>query len=143
MKKGGILFIIVGTCLFLLTGCNSKTILKCNKSAENFERYFNLSFTGNKINALNLQYTINLSEYSDNQIDALNSQDLCNELKTEVEDFKESLTDCNQKLEDNKLNILANFDVDKISSDQLSKMQTPEDAKKDLEKSGYSCKIEK
>ena len=143
MKKSVILFCFVSACFFLLTGCDNKTILKCTMNSNGVDTNFNIGFNGNKIEKMDLQYLMDLTNYSDSQIDVLKDQDFCIGLKSDMEEFKEAFANCNQKLEDKKLNIVADFDVNKISSSQLSKMQTPENAKKDLENSGYKCTIEK
>lgn len=143
MKKGILLFGIAGASLLLLTGCENKSTLKCNMSQSGVDVNFNVGFKGNKIDNMSLQYLMDVSSLSDSEVSALKGQDLCSGLKEDIDEFKEAFTDCKQNLEDKKLSIDATFDVNKIAGDQLSKMQTPEDAKKDLENSGYTCKIEK
>lgn len=142
MKKGILLFGIAGACL-LLTGCGNKATLKCNMNSSGVDINFNIDFKGNSIDAMDLKYAMDLSDFSDSQIDILKNQDLCSGLKEDMDEFKDAFADCKQELNDKKLNISAKFNVDKISSEKRDKMQTPEDAKKDLESSGYKCTIEK
>ena len=142
MKKGILLFGIAGACL-LLTGCGNNAKLKCTMNTSGVDVNFNVAFKGNKIDAMDLKYAMDLSSYTDSQINILKDQDLCTGLKSDMTEFSEAFSDCKQTLEDKKLNITANFDVNKISTEQQNKMQTPEDAKKDLENSGYTCTIEK
>ena len=143
MKKGILVFSVFAFSLLFLTGCNEKATLKCTMNTNGVDTYFNVGFNGNKIENMDLKYSMDVSSYSDSQIDILKEQDLCSGLKSDMDEFKDAFANCEQKLEDKKLNITANFDVNKISTSQLSKMQTPEAAKKDLENSGYKCTIEK
>ena len=141
MKKGIFLLCVAILCLLFTTGCDNKTIVKCETKVNDATKNYNISFIGNKINSIDLE--IDLSGYSNEQIDAIKDQDLCSDLKSEVEEIKDALSDCKQTIEEKKLSINATFDVNKIPGNQLNKMYSPENAKKDLENSGYKCTIEK
>ena len=92
---------------------------------------------------MNLQYKTNLSGYTKTQKDTYMNQDLCGGLISDMEEFKDAITDCSKKLEGDIVIITENFDIDKIEGNKTSKNQAPETVKKDLESSGYKCIIEK
>ncbi len=143
MKKG-ILFSVAVVCLLLLAGCgNSKSKLNCKMTVSGVDIDLNVGFTGNNIDAMDLKYYMDLSSYSDIQVDAIKKQDFCNSVKNVMGDLKESFSNCKQNVEDKKLSVTADFDIDKISDDKKKKMQSPDDAKNDLEKTGYKCTLEK
>ena len=143
MKKGTLILVIYITCLLLSTGCASKSTLKCTKNSNGVDTDFNVYFMGNKIENMDLKYFMDLSSFNDSQIDIMKNQDLCSGLKEDMAEFKESFSNCKQNIEDKKLSITADFDINKISNEKLGKMQNPEAAKTDLEKTGYKCTIEK
>ena len=131
------------TTLLLSTACGSKTTVKCTTNSSGIDVNLNIGFDGNKIEKMDLQYFMDLSSYSDSEISLIKNQEFCSGIKTSMSDFKDAITDCKQNIEDKKLTVNANFDVNKIAASTLEKMQSPEDAKKDLESSGYKCEIQK
>lgn len=143
MKRTLSLIGLCGISLLLLTGCGGKSTLKCNKNESETDVSITASFNDNKIESMNLEYLLNLSNYSDAEINTFNNQDLCSGVKAGMEDFKDTFSDCKQNIENKNIKITANFDINKIKDDKLNMIQTPDNAKKELEKSGYKCKIEK
>ena len=142
MKKV-LLCCVTCACILLLAGCGEKAKLNCKMSVSGVDIDLNAGFAGNKLESMNLKYFMDLGDYSDTQVDAIKGQDFCTSVKNVMGVLKESFSNCKQNIEDKKLNVTADFDLDKIDKNQLSKMQSPDDAKKDLEKIGYTCKIEK
>lgn len=143
MKRTLSLIGLCGISLLLLTGCEGKSTLKCNKNESETDVSITASFNDNKIESMNLEYLLNLSNYSEAEINTFNNQDLCSGVKTGMEDFKDTFSDCKQNIENKNIKITANFDINKIKDDKLNMIQTPDNAKKELENSGYKCKIEK
>lgn len=54
----------------------------------------------------------------------------------------EAFTNCKQGVNDQILEITADFDLDKMVGDDLSKETSVEEATKELEKQGYTCKVQ-
>lgn len=133
----------VSLCL-LLSGCNSqKAKLVCKQAVSGVDITLNVGFKGKVVDTMDLLYEMDLSKYSDIQIEAVGKQDFCNIVKGAMSQYKEAFTDCNQNISNKKLSVSADFDVDKIAKNTLDKMGTPEDTKNELEKQKYTCTIEK
>lgn len=126
----------------ILTGCGSKksTKLVCTQSVNGVDVEFNVLFNGNKISKLDFNYNMDLSAYTDEQIDAVASQDFCSIVKSSMSEYKDAFTDCKQNIADKTLKINSDLDIDKIAKSELDKMTTPSAAKEELEAQGYTCK---
>ena len=134
----------VGVCAFLLiiTGCSTKEAkLVCKQTASGVDITFNVGFKGNTINTMDFDYDMDLSSYSDEQINVLKEQDFCTSVKSAMSSYKDAFTDCKQDISDKHLKVSSVLDVDKIAKNILDKMTTPEKTKKELEKEGYTCTV--
>ena len=101
-------------------------------------------FKGDNLEALGLKYTMDLSEYNDEQIKAVSDQDMCASVKASMSasGLGEAFTNCKQGVNNKILEITADFDLDKMVGDDLSKETNVEEATKELEKQGYTCKVQ-
>lgn len=143
MKKNRIIA-FVGVCAFLLvvTGCNTKeSKLVCKQTANGVDITFNVGFKGNTIAAMDFDYDMDLSSYTDEQIGLLKEQDFCTSVKAAMSSYKDAFTDCKQNITDKHLKVSSVLDVDKIAKNILDKMTTPAKTKKELEKEGYKCTV--
>ena len=86
---------------------------------------------------------MDLSKYSDAQIEAIGKQDFCSRVKSSMSTFKDAFSNCNQEISSKHLNVKAELDVNKVAKDYVSKIAKPESAKAELEKVGYTCTIQR
>lgn len=139
MKKVGLIAIFVFSCL-LFCGCGKESVLVCKQKVGGFDITLSSTFKGNTVSAMNLVYLMDVSNYNDTQVNALNSQDYCTLIKSSMAGYENAFDNCNQAIKDKKLLIETEIDVDKISEED--KKGSPEKTKEDLENQGYSCTIE-
>lgn len=92
---------------------------------------------------MDFKYDMDLSKYSDKQIEAIEKQDYCENVKASMTEYKNAFENCSQKVEDKHLLVLSNLNVDKIAESEKDKMGSPEKTKDALEKQGFKCTIEK
>ena len=144
MKRNRIIGFI-GVCIFLLiiTGCSmKKSKLVCKQTASGVDITFNVGFKGNTISTMDFDYDMDLSKYTDEQINLLKEQDFCTSVKAAMSSYKDAFTDCKQDITDKHLKVSSVLDVDKVAKNILNKMTTPAKTKKELEKEGYKCTIQ-
>ena len=145
---------------FLLTGCgndnsafgnyndsdstpvpvNSKRLL-CEQKVQTVDVDMIADFENDELTYLGLKYEMDLSQYNDLQINAIKSQDMCGTVKASMSGYTNSFTNCKQSVENKKLLITADFDLDKLVGSDISRKTNIEDAKSGLEKQNYSCTI--
>ena len=144
MKK--YLLVIGLSCLLVLTGCGKKEgkRLVCSQKVLTVNVDMIADFKGDNLEALGLKYTMDLSEYNDAQIKAVSDQDMCASVKASMSasGLGEAFTNCKQGVNNKILEITADFDLDKMVGDDLSKETNVEEATKELEKQGYTCKVQ-
>ena len=145
MKKRIMIFSVIIFIVLLTTACDRNTTLKCTVSTDEYDLNLIYGFDGRILKTMGLQYIIDVSAYSDKEIKLLEQQDYCNYIKLHENfiEFSEAFEKCEQKLDNKKIVIDADFDINKVPSEELSKMQSYHDAKKELESSGYKCTLEK
>lgn len=143
MKKSGI---ILGAAAIILlsAGCvNQEKKIVCTQTASGVDITFNVDFKGNTVESMDFKYDMDLSKYSDTQIEAVGKKDFCDVVKGSMTAYKDAFKNCDQKIEDKHLLVVSDLDVDKIASSEKDKMGSPEATKTALEKQGYNCTIEK
>ena len=143
MKKNKLL---LGACVMVLllsTGCGKKQTLACKIESEGMGMYLNVNYKGDKIDSMDMKYNMDLSELGDAELKEVKKQDFCKAMKEDMDDLKDGFKNCKQDVDNKKLTVTADIDASKISKDELKKVEKIEDAKKDMEKSGYKCTIEK
>lgn len=144
MKK--YLFVIGLACLLVLTGCGKKEEkrLICTQKVLTVNVDMIADFKEDSLDYLGLKYTMDLSEYNDEQIDAVAKQDMCTSVKASMSasGLGEAFTNCKQGVNNKMLEITADFDLDKMVGDDLSRKTSVEEAIKELEKQGYTCKVQ-
>lgn len=144
MKK--YLFVISLFCLLILTGCGKKDNqrLVCTQKVLTVNVDMIADFKGDNLDYLGLKYTMDLSEYNDEQIKAVSDQDMCASVKASMSasGLGEAFTNCKQGVNNKMLEITADFDLDKMVGDDLSRKTSVEEATKELEKQGYTCKVQ-
>ena len=137
MKKVG--YVVVVMLLLVLTGCGKTTKMTCKLSQTGVDLDYNLEFNGNMLSKMSLKYVMDLSNYTDTQIEAVGKQDFCNVLKDSMSQYKEGFENCNQKIEDKNMIVYTDINPDKVTNSVLDKMGSVEDTKKALEDIGYKC----
>ena len=68
MKKSIVLLVAVVALIVLATGCGKKETLVCTQSIRGGILTFNVDFDGSVITAMDFDYEMDLSSYSDNKI---------------------------------------------------------------------------
>ena len=128
--------------LLLVSGCAPKeSRLECTQNASGVDVGFNVDFKGSVIKDINITYDMDLAKYNDTQIKAIEKQDFCKIVKEAMSDYEKGFNNCTQNVENKKLNVKANIDINKISKSLLDSIQKPDDAKTEIEDQGYKCNL--
>ena len=132
--------------VLFLTGCSSSDKkLVCNQSVTSSGVVVSVDmiteFSGDEVSRIGLEYGVDLSSYTDAQISAISSQDMCTSVKAQMASYANAFTNCKQDVSNKKLKITADLDVDKLAGIGLSKKTTVDEAKKAYESQGYTCTI--
>ena len=142
MRKSKFLVGTVAAVALLATGCSPKeSKLVCTQNTSGVDIEFNVGFKGNVIDTMDFNYDMDLSKYSDSQIEAVGKQDFCTIVKNAMSTYKDAFTDCKQDIADKHLKVNSVLDVDKIAKNMLDKMSSPDATKKELESEGYKCTV--
>lgn len=138
MKKTSYL-LAMGLAVTLLTGCGGKKELSCSMDTNGATAELNLTFEGKKYESSNIKVKMDLSEYTDEQVEAIEKENLCDTL---AQSFNFDSASCKQTVENKELVINADYDIVKsFGSEEELKDLTPENSKEELEKAGYTCTI--
>ena len=132
------LFTTLVAILLLVTGCGSKNELVCSQSVSGVKVDMILNFKDDKVDAMGLKYTMDLSNYSDAQISAISAQNLCSTVQAAMGTYSSAFTNCKQKMENKDLIITADFDLAKIPGG-TEVNSTRDEIVKSLESQGYKC----
>lgn len=136
------IFVALFTLLVLASACAPKeSKLECTQTTSGVDVGFNVDFKGNMISDINITYDMDLSKYNDTQIKAIGKQDYCKIVKNAMSEYEKGFNNCTQNVENKKLNVKANIDINKINKKVLGNMQKPDDAKKEIEDQGYKCTL--
>lgn len=142
MKRRLVLVVFTFALCILLSGCgNKEEKLVCKQSTSGVDIALNTMFKGNVVESMDFSYEMDLSQYSDIQIEAIKSQDFCEIVKTSMKASGFIIENCNQNISNKKL--VANADIDITEISKADKTGSPEKTKKELETQGYTCVIEK
>lgn len=132
-------------CLFLFTGCGSKT-LKCSKESNNNNEMkmfqsINVSFKNDSVSKLSMNINVQLSE---NYIDLRDS--LIQSIENEFDDFNgEKGISYSTKKKDDGFDFKLDANFNKLSNDVKNDLSiinyesSYDAAKQEFENSGYSC----
>ena len=141
MKKMVLCFVVLFGGVLLLTGCGLNSRLECTQESSGVNITYNIDFSGNKIKSMDFGYDMDLSKFTDTQISMVEKQDFCSTVSSSMTQYKDAFKDCKQSIKNKHLSVTAAFEVDKIAKTELDKMSSPKATKKELEKSGYTCKL--
>lgn len=143
MKKVILSCFVMIICL-ALCGCEfvKKQTLVCTQSPSGVDIKMNVQFNSNVVDSMSLAYSMDLSEYTDDQLASINDNDFCTILKTAMPDYSLAFKNCHQNISDKQLLVESDLDVDKIADGFLDKVGTPVATKEELETEGYTCIIE-
>jgi hypothetical protein len=114
--------------------------LYCKANANGVDVAFDITFKANKITEMILTYEMDLSKYTDTQIESLKSTDFCATVKKSLSEYENAFKNCNQDISNKKLLVKSDLDINTMS--KKSDFGTINDAKSGLEKAGYVCTIE-
>ena len=140
MKKVGHLLVAL-MLVVLLAGCTKTTKMTCNIKQGTVDLDYNLEFKGNMISKMSLKYVMDLSSYTDSQMELVEKQDFCSEIKKSMSQYEQGFENCNQKRDGKKIVIYTDINPDKITDSALDKMGSIDETKTELEKIGYKCTI--
>ncbi len=155
MKKSLLFLAIVLT--FVLTGCgndnsnplniednkkvDNKQHLICSQKVQTVDVDMIADFDDDVLTYLGLKYEMDLSSYTDIQIDAIKAQDMCTTVKQTMSSYTNAFTNCKQSIENKNLIITADFDLDKLITGDIKKEAKISDVKSGLESQNYTCTI--
>ena len=137
MKK---LYILSALLLALfITGCGSKSEVVCTQSVSGVKVDMIMTFKEDKLDTMGVKYSMDLSNYSDDQVKQVESQNLCSAVQAAMGTYGVAFNNCNQKMESKSLLVTADFDIEKLPNAQSGQRETKDQAIKELEQQGYTC----
>ena len=134
-----IVFLSALIAILLLTGCENTKRVVCSQKVSTVYVDMIMDFKDDIIDSMGLKYKMDLSEYSDYQIDLIKSQNLCESVKQYMGTYSNAFTNCKTDMQGKELVITADFDIDKIPGAEDGKRDNIDDAIKQLESQGYKC----
>lgn len=138
MKK--VLFALIA--LLLVTGCGGSTKrLLCSQKVQTIDVNMIADFKGDELTYLGLKYEMDLTSYTDAQVELVGKQDMCSTVKASMSSYTNAFTNCKQKIDNKILVITADFDLDKLIAGDIKREAKIEDVKAGLEKQNYKCTI--
>ena len=121
MKKV-VLFSALLTVLFLTACGSSKTKVVCNQKVSIVDVDMIMEFEKETLSAMGLKYTMDLSSYSDDQINQVKSQNLCSSVQAAMGTYASAFTNCKQEMSGKNLVITADFILDKLQDRDLASL---------------------
>lgn len=140
MKKSLMVFLII-CALFITSGCVKRETLNCFRSNDNLNIETNIIYADKKADTMSLMYSIDLSKYTDEQIEVISTKDYCNTINEALPQYNGAFINCKQDIKNKKLYVSTGVDINKLSGGPLKSVSTIESAQKDLESSGYTCRV--
>ena len=138
MKK--VLFALIA--LLLVTGCGGSTKrLLCSQKVQTVDVNMIADFKGDELTYLGLKYEMDLTSYTDAQVELVGKQDMCSTVKASMSSYTNAFTNCKQKIDNKILVITADFDLDKLIAGDIKREAKIEDVKAGLERQNYKCTI--
>lgn len=129
----------------MLTGCGSNSsatkTLDCSTSSSGVEAQLKLGYEGKKVVDFKVNYYMDLSEYSDVQIEALKGQDFCSVVSAAFGEYRMGFSGCKQDITNKKLTVNSNIDLGKLDSSIVNGLSDINSSKAGFEASGYTCTI--
>ena len=138
MKKLYLFGTLLVVALFI-TGCGKKDEVVCTQSVSGVKVDMIMSFKDDKLDTMGVNYSMDLSNYSDDQVKQIESQNLCSTVQESMGTYKDAFTNCKQSLNGKKLEITADFILEKLPGYSKDKKETMEESIKQLEDQGYKC----
>lgn len=119
----------------LLTGCGKNQVLTCVQEESVSSLEYKIEFKKEELKKFNIKAQFDFSDVNDVQFESSKKQDFCESFNNS---FDKSLKDCKQKVDGKLITISAEVDLSKFDKKLSGKI---EEAKQDLEKEGFKCKI--
>ena len=112
-----------------VTGCGNSNEVVCTQSVSGVKIDMIMSFKEDKLDTMGLKYSMNLEDYSDEQIKQIGEQNLCSSVKNAMKTYVDAFKNCKQNIDNKNLVITADFDIDKLPGSEKGKRDSKEDAK--------------
>ena len=140
--------IILGILLcILMVGCGNKTLtsnketLDCRNKTSASDIEFLIDFYDNKVKDVNLNTTIDISQYSEAVQKYLSTQDWCAKIKNSFSKYNDAFEKCDYEFGEKEITIKAILDAEKMSNGVTEIKSSINDAKTSFELNGYTCTI--
>ena len=136
MKKRSIGIALSVLCIpVFLTGCNKNKVLNCVQEESVSSLEFNIEFGKEEVKKFNLKAQFDFSDVNEVQFESSKNTDFCSSFNSS---FDNALKNCKQKVDGKLITVSSEVDLSKYSKSLSGKI---EEAKQDLEKEGFKCKI--
>ena len=112
MKKVCLLLVVV----LFITGCSNNRKLNCTGSVNMFDTKVEVVYNTKKMNIKSAKgvYALDLSEYTDEQVEKLRKSDMCDSLKNYP------IEKCKVEFKDERMILKANFKADVMNENDFS-----------------------
>ena len=123
----------------LVTGCGNTKRIVCSQKVSIVDVDMIIDYKDDKLSAMGLKYSMDLSSYTDDQIKQVTSQNLCSTVQAAMSTYSNAFTNCKQSLNGKTVVITADFILEKLPGYQSGVDEKMEDAIEGLEAQGYKC----
>ena len=133
---------------FVLTGCDfsfsfnkdKEETVTCKQSQEGVDVYMYVNVKGEHVTGMSFKYEMDLSSYTDEQINLVQQNDFCTIVKSSLSQYANGFADCNYGINDDKVLVVdAKLDVNNI--DGMDEKTNSKEIKDGFEKQNYICEI--
>ena len=132
---------IVLTMIVMLTGCGNREKVVCEQKSTSYTTQLVTEIEKDTIKGMSMKMEMDLSAYSDAQIEQVAKQDFCTLVKSYLSTYSEALENCKQDVSRKILTITSDINVNKITDQELQLNKTSKEVKEYFEKQGYTCEI--
>jgi len=141
MKKSRVLlgFVLISMSL-LLQGCFNTKTLECKEINGNNSAELILKYRNDKLYSMKAYYKMDLSSYSDEQIEEIKKEDTCDEISRSILGI--AAKTCNKNISSKLLTIDIEADISKIKEENLDTVNSITKTKETFENnSKATCEI--
>ena len=125
----------------VLTGCGNREKVVCEQKSTSYTTQLVTEVEKDTIRGMSMKMEMDLSAYSDAQMEQVAKQDFCTLVKSYLSTYSEALENCKQDVSRKILTITSDINVNKITDQELQLNKTSKEVKEYFEKQGYTCEI--
>ena len=125
--------------VLFVTGCENTDEVICTQKMSGIRVDMIMTFVDNKMDTMKYKYFADLTNYSDEQVNEIEKQDVCANAQNVLGSYSGAVKNCMKEFVNRTLTVTAEFDLDKLPGVQPGHRDTKEQSIASLEQQGYKC----